>query len=322
MSWAEVFKTNNDFANTSLDTLIHLQDYKMFGESSYVFRNKELLHGLYELTYLSMNDLDLCGEALEYHVKGNKNVGSTFAAVFGIEKKELLETLTTMKAVTESNAAMQAIAKSDTAMKAILASNMAIQEVVKSSTALTAIFANSAATQALLTNSTAMKIVAESFKAMQMISTIPTALKAMAENNIAMKVIANSTAALKVIVESSKGLTAIVASSTALAALSLSQFRKSVLSREKAVGLILPMALGGNVLFSAIDDSNKYSRIEYQDGTLHPFADQNFIDTHTGWGDLLRVKPKAAKLVRVYNNPTNFKNRIDIILISGSITAA
>lgn len=243
MSWAEVFKTNNDFANTSLDTLIHLQDYKMFGESSYVFRNKELLHGLYELTYLSMNDLDLCGEALEYHVKENKNVGSAFAAVFGIEKKELLETLTTMKAVTESNAAMQAIAKSDTAMKAISASNAAIQEVVKSSAALTVIFTNSEATQALLTNSTAMKIISASSKAIQTILTIPVALKAMVENIVAMKVIADSTIAMKVIAESSTAMQVVSESSTAMIVIA----KNSIAMQEVAISTVA-MATIANIM--------------------------------------------------------------------------
>ena len=238
MSWAEVFKTNNDFANTSLDTLIHLQDYKMFGENSYVFRNKEFLHGLYECTYLSMNDEDLREEAFEYFMKENKKIGSVFAAAFGIEEKELLETLTTMKAVTESNAAMQAIAKSDIALAAI----------------------------------------------------------------------AKSEAAIKAICESS----------IAIEALSTSPLRKKVSPGKKAVGLILPMALGGKVYFHTKDVSG-YGRIEYQDGTFQPFSGDKWVTTHTNWGDVLKAKPKAAKLVRVVSDSST-GNWIDIILIRGSIT--
>ena len=110
---------NSDFLNAPLDVKMHLADYKMYGEDSYVFQQKELLHGLYECTYLSMNDKELSAEALDYLLKNNKNIGEALSNVYGIERKDILSTLSTMQAVAASSTAMQAVASSSTAMQAV-----------------------------------------------------------------------------------------------------------------------------------------------------------------------------------------------------------
>ena len=271
MSWAKVKKINGNFTKVSLDMLQYLEHYKMYGEDSYVFQQKELLHGLYECTYISMNDKQLSGEALEYLLNNNKHIGEAFSDVYGIDSKDVVKKLRMMTAVANSSTAMTAIAASSTAMTAIAASSTAMTAIAASSTAMTAILASSTAMTAIAASSTAM--------------------------------------------------TAIAASSTAMTALSTSPLRKRVNYGQKAVGLILPMALGGYVYFDNRDDNSKYGRIEYTDGTLQPFASGNWITTHTGWGDVLRAKTKAAKLVRVFNG-SNDGNWIDIILISGNITVA
>ena len=222
---------NGDFLNAPLDVKMHLADYKMYGEDSYVFQQKELLHGLYECTYLSMNDKELSAEALEYLLKNNKNIGEALSNVYGIERKDILSTLSTM----------QAVAASSTAMQAILASSTAMQAVASSSTAMTF--------------------------------------------------------------------------------LSTSPLRRRVNPGQKAVGLILPMSLGGNVYFNKVDDINKYGRIEYVDKSLQSL-DDGWVQSYTNWGDLLRQKQLGANLVRVYdtkNKYTNANNWIDIILILGTI---
>ena len=110
---------NGDFLNAPLDVKMHLADYKMYGEDSYVFQQKELLHELYECTYLSMNDTDLLNEAFDYLLKNNKHIGETLSAVYGIDGKETLVTLSTMTAIANSSTAMTAIANSSTAMTGI-----------------------------------------------------------------------------------------------------------------------------------------------------------------------------------------------------------
>ena len=133
---------NSDFMNVPLDKLLHLTDYKMYGEDSYVFQQKELLYELYECTYLSMNDKELSAEALDYLLKNNKNIGEALSNVYSIERKDLLKSLRTMQAVASSSTAMQAVVSSSTAMQAVASSSTAMQAVVSSSTAMQAVFSN------------------------------------------------------------------------------------------------------------------------------------------------------------------------------------
>ena len=110
---------NSDFLNAPLDVKLHLADYKMHGKKSYVFQIKDLLHGIYECTYISLNDQDINGEALEYLIKNNKHIGEAFIAVFDLERKDTFKTLRAMTAVANSSTAMTAVANSSTAMTSI-----------------------------------------------------------------------------------------------------------------------------------------------------------------------------------------------------------
>ena len=210
MGWDEVKKINSDM-KVPLDVYQYLNNYRLWGEGSYVYQDKTKLHKLYETTIVSMNDLELSGEALEYLLKNNKHIGKALGNVYGIGRKDTLSTLSTM--------------------------------------------------QAVLTSSTAMTF------------------------------------------------------------LSTSPLRRRVNPGQKAVGLILPMSLGGNVYFNKVDDINKYGRIEYVDKSLQSL-DDGWVQSYTNWGDLLRQKQLGANLVRVYdtrNKYTNANNWIDIILILGTI---
>ena len=130
---------NSDFMNVPLDKLLHLTDYKMYGEDSYVFQQKELLYELYECTYLSMNDKELSAEALDYLLKNNKNIGEALSNVYSIERKDLLKSLRTMQAVTSSSTAMQAVLSSSTAMQAVVSSSTAMQAVFSNEEMMTCI---------------------------------------------------------------------------------------------------------------------------------------------------------------------------------------
>ena len=145
MSWAEVSKVNSDFMEIPLDKRLDLADYKLYGEKSHVFQNKDRLHALYETTGLTMNDLTINGEALEYIIANNKHVGEALVSVFSIERKDVIKTLRTMQAVVASSTAMQAVLASSTAMQAVLASSTAMQAVASSSTAMQAVLASSTA---------------------------------------------------------------------------------------------------------------------------------------------------------------------------------
>ena len=121
---------NSDFMEIPLDKRLDLADYKLYGEKSHVFQNKDRLHSLYETTGLTMNDLTINGETLEYFIKKNKT-GIALASVYGIENVQTLVTLTAMQAVANSSTAMQAVANSSAAMQAVLNSSTAMQAVIK-----------------------------------------------------------------------------------------------------------------------------------------------------------------------------------------------
>ena len=147
---------NSDFMNVPLDKLLHLTDYKLYGEDSYVFQQKELLYGLYECTYLSMNDRELAVEAFVYLIENNKHIGEVFSNIYEIGNKDILKGLRTMQAVAASSTAMQAVAASSTAMQAVAASSTAMQAVLASSTAMQAVAASSTAMSAILNSSNCM----------------------------------------------------------------------------------------------------------------------------------------------------------------------
>ena len=215
MGWDEVKKINSDM-KVPLDVYQNLNDYKLWGEDSYVYQDKSKLHKLYETTVVSMNDLELSGEALEYLTTANKHIGKALGSVYGIERKDTLSNLSTMSAVINSSTAMSAVINSSTAMSAVANSSTAMSAVINSSTAMSAV----------INSSTAMSAVA------------------------------NSSTAMSAVINSSTAMSAVINSSTAMARLSTSSLRKRVNNGQKATGLMLPMSLGGNTYFYRQDIGN------------------------------------------------------------------
>lgn len=81
--WALGKKLNSQIADVPLNHLIWLNDYKTFGEDSYVFQDKDILHELYNSLQLSMNDKQIRAEAFDYIVSVNKRVGLALGAIYG-----------------------------------------------------------------------------------------------------------------------------------------------------------------------------------------------------------------------------------------------
>ena len=155
MGWDEVKKINSDM-KVPLDVYQYLNDYRLWGEDSYVYQDKSKLHKLYETTVVSMNDLELSGEALEYLTTSNKHIGKALGNVYGIGRKDTLSTLPTMSAVVASSTAMSAVVASSTAMSAVVASSTAMSAVAASSTAMSAVAASSTAMSAILNSPNCM----------------------------------------------------------------------------------------------------------------------------------------------------------------------
>ena len=116
---------NSDFLNAPLDVKLHLADYKMHGKKSYVFQIKDLLHGIYKCTYISMNDQDINGEALDYLLKNNSHAGEMLMQIADLKQKDLFKTLRAMTAVVNSTTAMTTVLDSETAIVSIVAAQYA-----------------------------------------------------------------------------------------------------------------------------------------------------------------------------------------------------
>ena len=192
MSWAEVSKVNGDFLNAPLDLKMHLADYKMHGKKSYVYQIKDLLHGIYECTYISMNDQDINGEALDYLLKNNSHAGEILTQIADLEQKDLFKTLRAMAAVVNSTTAMTAVLNNTTAMTAILNSATAMAAVVNSTTAMTAVLNNTTAMTAILNSATAMAAVVNSTTAMTAVANSTTAMTAALNSDEVVKKLVNS----------------------------------------------------------------------------------------------------------------------------------
>lgn len=81
--WAGIKKAVNSDLSTPLNHLIWLNDYKTFGEDSYVFQNKDILHELYRDYELCMNDEYIISEVLEYANSINE-VGKSVLSIYGV----------------------------------------------------------------------------------------------------------------------------------------------------------------------------------------------------------------------------------------------
>ena len=186
---------NIDDRITFIEKTQQLFDYKMYGEASYVFQRKDLLHALYEYTELSMNDLDINAETLAYFIKENKKVGSAFAAIFDIKNKNELKKLNTIYNVLNNSTAMRDIANSSAATNSIISNaitrqitlnnSAAMQAIANSRTAMSMIMNNNDVLQAILNNGTAMQAMADSSTAMNALIGNSDILQAILKNDIA-----------------------------------------------------------------------------------------------------------------------------------------
>ena len=147
--WVGIKKAINSDLSTPLNHLIWLNDYKTFGEESYVFQHKDILHELYRDYKLCMNESTINTEAFEYVLSLDTEVGMAFASIYGIEAIDTLKSLSTMNAVANSATAMNAVANSATAMNAVLNSATAMNAVANSATAMNAVLNSATAMNAV-----------------------------------------------------------------------------------------------------------------------------------------------------------------------------
>ena len=122
----------NTDSQIPINHIIWLNDYKFYGEESYVYQDKNKLHELYKDGALCIHDKSILDEASNWCID-NGYAGAFLAASYDMDVAgaKALKPLTAMNAILASSTAMNAIAASSTAMNAIAASSTAMNAIAK-----------------------------------------------------------------------------------------------------------------------------------------------------------------------------------------------
>ena len=110
----------NTDSRIPVNHIIWLNDYKFYGEESYVYQDKNVLHELYKDGALCIHDKSILDEASNWCID-NGYAGAFLAASYDMDVAgaKALKPLTAMNAILASSTAMNAILASSTAMNAI-----------------------------------------------------------------------------------------------------------------------------------------------------------------------------------------------------------
>ena len=187
-----------------------LSQYKLFGEESYTFQDKEIWKK-FCMSRAAANDRDMHAEALEEMLTtfSAEHTGKWMLTVYGMDAA-VLEGLASMAAVAANALLMHAITNSETAMDAIGTSRIArdavqaspyynsyIKENDMAIAKLVVSFANLASAgysgmAGVAADATAMTAVAASSTAMTAVAASSTAMTAVAASGVALKAIAQA----------------------------------------------------------------------------------------------------------------------------------
>lgn len=126
-----------------------LAQYKLFGEESYTFQDKEIWKKLC-MSSAAANDRDMHAEALEEMLTtfSAEHTGKWMLTVYGMDAA-VLEGLASMAAIAADSTAMTAVAASSTAMTAVAASATAMGKIAAVDAALSKLAASTTAMDAL-----------------------------------------------------------------------------------------------------------------------------------------------------------------------------
>ena len=219
-----------------------LSHYKLFGEESYTFQDKEIWKRLC-MSRAAANDRDMHAEALEEMLTtfSAEHTGKWMLTVYGMDAA-VLEGLATMAAIAANGTAMAAVAgnallmhaitNSQTAMRAIANSQTAMQRIANSTTAMDAIGGSKIARDAVQAspyydakikeNDMAIAKLVVGFANLE--SARYSGCAGMAADSTAMTAIAASSAAMTAIAVSAVAMNAIGGNSIARDAISASSY--------------------------------------------------------------------------------------------------
>ena len=209
-----------------------LSQYKLFGEESYTFQDKEIWKKLC-MSRAAANDRDMHAEALEEMLTtfSAEHTGKWMLLIYGLDAA-VLEGLATMAAIAANGTAMAAVAgnallmhaitNSQTAMRAIANSETAMQRIANSTTAMDAIGGSKIARGAVQASPYYNSYIKENDMAIAKLAVALANLESAGYSGMA-GVAADSTA-MNAVAASSTAMNAVAASSVARNAISASPY--------------------------------------------------------------------------------------------------
>ena len=244
-----------------------LSQYKLFGEESYTFQDKEIWKKLC-MSRAAANDRDMRAEALEEMLTtfSAEHTGKWMLTVYGMDA-----------AVLEGLASMAAIAANGTAMSAVAANALLMHAIANSETAMQAISRSQTAMQRIADSTTAMDAIGGSKIARGAVQASPYYNSYIKENDMAiaklvvsfanlasagysgMAGVAADATAMNAVAASSTAMTAVAASGVALKAIAqaykntanMLQFLKAVNASDTIVKRIYSTLTNATALFGA-----------------------------------------------------------------------
>ena len=230
-----------------------LSQYKLFGEESYTFQDKEIWKKLC-MSRAAANDRDMHAEALEEMLTtfSAEHTGKWMLTVYGMDAA-VLEGLATMAAVAGNGTAMAAVAGNALLMHAITNSETAMRAIANSQTAMHAIANSETAMQRIANSTTAMDAIGGSKIARDAVQASPYYDAKIKENDMAIAKLVVGFANL----ESARysGCAGMAADSTAMTAIAASSAAMTAI----AVSAVAMNAIGGNsIARDAISASSYY----------------------------------------------------------------
>ena len=267
-----------------------LAQYKLFGEESYTFQDKEIWKKLC-MSSAAANDRDMHAEALEEMLTtfSAEHTGKWMLTVYGMDA-----------AVLEGLASMAAIAANGTAMAAVAGNALLMHAITNSETAMQAISRSQTAMQRIANSTTAMDAISGSKIARGAVQASPYYNSYIKENDMAIAKLAVALANLESagysgmagVAADSTAMNAVAASSTAMNAVAASAVARNAISASPYYDAKIKendMAIAKLVVGFANLESARYS------GCAGMAADSTAMTAVAASGVALQAIAKAYK---------------------------
>ena len=263
-----------------------LSQYKLFGEESYTFQDKEIWKKLC-MSRAAANDRDMHAEALEEMLTtfSAEHTGKWMLLIYGLDAA-VLEGLATMAAIAANGTAMaavegnallmHAITNSQTAMRAIANSETAMQRIANSTTAMDAIGGSKIARDAVQAspyydakikeNDMAIAKLVVGFANLE--SARYSGCAGMAADSTAMTAVAASSTAMTAVAASATAMGKIAAVDAALSKLAASTTAMDALYARKKQMKGGSASKSGKFIILEISQSNAFNTSKYGYATL------------------------------------------------------